>query len=35
VRYLTTSKGADALWHFQELEGLIGEFGGTEEKAAG
>ena len=29
VRYRTTSKGTDALWHFQQLEELIGEFGGT------
>ena len=36
VRYQTTPKCADALWHFQELEELIVEFrDATEEMPAG
>lgn len=27
VRYQTTPKGTDALWHFSELEEMIPEFG--------
>ena len=36
VRYQTTPKGADALWHFRKLEELIAEFRGeAEEMPAG
>jgi len=36
VRYQTTPKGADALWHLQELEELIAEFqDAAEEMPAG